>query len=130
MVMRSITLFMAMSVLAIGVGASDDPQTGTWKLNIAQSRYSSGAEPKSSTSTIETYGTDGVKVRPETINAKGEKFTTAWSAKYDGKEYPRIETGPGAVRTQTVRLKRIDAYTAERTTYLAGKKRNTEQWVI
>ena len=53
-----------------------------------------------------------------------------YAGQYDGKENPRTESGAGAVPGQTVALKRIDAHTAERTTYLKGKKLVTEKWDI
>ena len=52
------------------------------------------------------------------------------SAEYDGKPYPRIETGPGAVAGQSVTLKRVDARTVERIIYLGAKPVGTERWVI
>jgi hypothetical protein len=80
--------------------------------------------------TIEPSGKDGIKLTLEAVNAQGGKLNVTYSAQYDGKENPRAETGAGAVSGQTVTLKRIDAYTAERVAYLAGKKLTTERWVI
>ena len=40
------------------------------------------------------------------------------------------ESGAGAVPGQTVSVKRIDPHTAERTTWLKGKKLTTEKWEI
>ena len=130
MKVRTITLGLAMLVVFTGLRAADDPQTGAWKLNVAKSKFSPGPPPKSQTVTVEPYGNDGVKLALEALNAKGEKLTIGYSARYDGKEYPRTETGAGAVSGQTVTLKRIDAHTAERIAYLAGKKLTTERWVI
>ena len=117
-------------VFSVAAWAADDPQVGIWKLNVAKSKFSPGPPPKSQTVTVTPYGKDGVKLALEALNAKGEKLTIGYSAGYDGKEYPRTETGAGAVSGQTVTLKRIDAHTAERIAYLAGKKLTTERWVI
>ena len=127
-------LLLAMFGVSAGLwgqqGGQQDPQMGTWKLNVAKSKFSPGLPPQSQTVTTEPYGTDGVKLSLDALNARGEKFTIGYSAKYDGKEYPRIETGAGAVSGQTVTLKRIDPHAIERIAYLAGKKLTTERWVI
>ncbi len=75
-------------------------------------------------------GKDGVKLNVDIVTAKGEKGAIVYAAQYDGKEYPRTETGAGAVAGQTVTLKRIDKRTAERVTFLKGKKLVTETWAI
>ena len=121
---------LSLFVFSVAAWAADDPQTGTWKLNVAKSKFSPGPPPKSQTVTVVPSGKDGVKLTLEAVNAKGEKLNVGYSAGYDGKEYPRTETGAGAVSGQTVTLKRIDSHTAERIAYLAGKKLTTEQWVI
>jgi len=121
---------LSLIVLMAAAWADNDPQTGVWKLDVAKSTFSPGPAPKSQTVTVEPFGKDGVKLIVEAINAKGEKSTIEYSAQYDGKQYPRTETGPGAVSGQTVSLHRIDANTAERIAYLNGKKLTTERWVI
>ena len=121
---------LSLFVFSVAAWAADDPQTGTWKLNVAKSKFSPGPPPKSQTVTIVPFGNDGVKLHVDAMNAKGEKSAIEYSAKYDGKEYPRTETGAGAVSGQTVTLKRIDTHNAERIAYLAGKKLTTERWVI
>ena len=125
-----ISLVLAMFTICLGLWGQQDPQMGTWKLNVAKSKYSPGPSPRSGTITIEPYGTDGLKVAIELLNAQGERLTIGYSPRFDGKEYPRIETGAGAVSGQTVTVKRMDAHTIERIAYLAGKKLTTERWVI
>lgn len=127
---RFLPLLLAMFAVSASLWGQQDPQMGTWKLNVAKSKFSPGPPPQSQTVTTELYGTDGVKLSLEALNARGEKFAIQYSAKYDGKEYPRIETGAGAVSGQTVTLQRLDARTIERIAYLAGKKLTTERWVI
>jgi hypothetical protein len=127
---KTIAMLLATAVIAIGLRAADDPQLGTWKMNVAKSKYSPGPAPKSQTVTVVPFGKDGVTLKLDAVTAKGEKSHIEYSVQYDGKEYPRIETGAGAVSGQTVTLKRMDAYTAERVAYLGGKKLTTERWVI
>jgi len=110
--------------------AADDPQVGHWKLDLARSKYVTGRAPMSSVATVTPYGKDGVSVTIHVVNAQGEKLDIRYSAEYDGKPYPRTETGAGAVAGQSVTLKRLDARTAERIVYLAGKPAGKELWVI
>ena len=126
----AISLVLAMFIVVAGLWSQQDPQVGTWKLNVAKSKYSPGPPPRSGTIAIEPYGTDGLKVAIELWNAQGEKLTIGYSPRFDGKEYPRIETGAGAVPGQTVTIRRMDSHTIERIAYLAGKKLTTERWVI
>jgi hypothetical protein len=107
-----------------------DVQTGNWKLNVAKSQYKTATPPKSQTVTIVPQGKDGIKLTVNAVNAKGEQSTIEYAAQYDGKEYPRTETGPGAVPGQMVTLKRIDDHTVERVALLKGKKLTTEKWQI
>jgi hypothetical protein len=109
---------------------ADDPQAGTWKVNVAKSKFKTAPAPRSQTVTIVPAGKDGIKLTVDAINANGEKSTIEYAAQYDGKEYPRTETGAGAVAGQTVTLRRIDTHTAERVAYLKGKKLTTEKWEI
>jgi hypothetical protein len=115
---------------AAGAAWTDDVQVGNWKINLSKSHFNTSPPPKSQTIAIVPLGKDGVKVTVDAVTAKGEKSTIEYAGQYDGKENPRTESGAGAVPGQTVSLKRIDAHTAERTTYLKGKKLVTEKWDI
>jgi hypothetical protein len=117
-------------VLGMPAWAADDPQIGNWKLDLATSKYVSATPPMSSVVTTTPSGKDGVSLTVNMVNARGEKLVIQYSAQYDGKPYPRTETGAGALAGQTVTLKRIDARTVERIVYLAGKPVGTETWVI
>jgi hypothetical protein len=125
---------LAFITLSLCIGlpawAADDVQVGKWKLDLAQSKYVTSAAPASSEATVTPSGADGVSVTVNMVTAKGEKFAIHYSAQYDGKQYPRTETGAGAVPGQTVALRRVDAHTVERIVYLAGKPVGTERWII
>src|SRR5262245_10501623 len=121
----------ALSAFVVSVPCwAADVQTGTWKLNVAKSRFQTSPAPKSQVVTIVPDGKDGVKLTVDVITAAGEKSGIAYAAQYDGKENPRTETGAGAVPGQTVSLTRIDDHTAERIAYLKGKKLTIERWDI
>ena len=120
-----------LSLLLLSVAAkAQDVQVGNWKINLAKSHFKTAPAPTSQNVTVVPQGKDGVKLTVNAVNAKGEKSTIEYAAQYDGKEYPRTETGAGAVSGQTVTLKRVDAHAAERITYLKGKKLVTEKWEI
>ena len=120
-----------LSVFIVCLSAwADDVQVGTWKVNVTKSKFKTSPPPQSQTVTIVSQGNDGIKLTVNAVNAKGEKSTIEYAAQYDGKEYPRTESGAGAVAGQTVTLKRIDAHAVERVAYLKGKKLTTEKWEI
>jgi hypothetical protein len=125
---------LAFVLVAIVIGSvagwAEDVQTGRWTLNLAKSQFKTSAAPKTQIVTITPDGKDGVKVTADVVRANGANAAFAYAGQYDGKEYPRTETGDGAVPGQTVTLKRIDNHTVERITYLKGKKLVTEKWEI
>lgn len=121
----------ALSAFVVAVPClAADVQTGTWKLNVAKSRFQTSTAPRSQLVTILPDGKDGIRLTVDVVTASGDKSAIAYAAQYDGKEYPRTETGAGAVPGQTVSLKRIDNRTSERIAYLKGKKLTTERWEI
>ena len=128
---RKVAFGMLVSVVLVFTTAyAADVQTGVWKLNIAKSRYKTATSPQSQTVTIAPAGKDGVKLTVNAVNAKGETSTIEYAAQYDGKQYPRTESGANAVPGQMVALKRIDAQTVQRDVFLKGKNVGTERWVI
>ena len=113
MKVKTITLALAMLAVAVGLRAQQDPLIGTWKLNLAKSKYSPGPPPKSQTLKVEAQG-DALKITADTVNADGTTQHLQYTAKPDGKDYP-ITGDPDRDSTT---MKRIDAYTTE----VAGKK--------
>src|SRR5215813_596879 len=105
--------------------AQTDPHIGTWKLNLAKSKYSPGPPPKSQTATFEAAG-QGVKVTAKITDAEGKTVDFQFTANYDGKDYP-VTGNPDVDATA---LKRIDANTVEFTRKKAGKVVATATSVI
>src|SRR5215470_19379288 len=82
------------AVLAVSVaGWAQDVQTGRWTLNVAKSQFKTSAAPKTQIVTIVPDGKDGLKVAADVVRANGAKAAFAYTVQYDGKEYPRTETG-------------------------------------
>lgn len=104
------------SALAFTVSAQAGSEIGTWKLNVAKSKYSPGPAPRSQTVTFAAAG-QGIKVSTEGIAADGSKTAQSYTANYDGKDVVLT----GSATSDHVSLKRINATTVERTDKKAGK---------
>jgi hypothetical protein len=98
---------------------------GTWKLNVAKSKYSPGPAPQALTVKVEPSG-QGEKVTAEFVNADGTRTTTQYTANFDGKDNPLT----GSQIADTVSLKRIDARTTDRTDKKGGKVAQTLRRVV
>ena len=108
------------------VAFAADNNVGTWKLNVAGSKYSPGPAPKSQTVKIEAWGEDGVKFTADGVDAEGKSTHWEFQAKYDGKDYA-FKGNPDA---DMISYKRIDASTLEATTKLKGKVATTAKVVV
>lgn len=113
------------SAFVVTASAQTSPEIGTWKLNVAKSKYSPGPAPKSQSVTFAAAG-QGIKVSTEGVAADGSKTAQSYTANYDGKDVPLT----GSATTDTVSLKRINATTVERTDKKGGKVVQTLTRVI
>ena len=120
-------LVLGMFVLSAAVLAADNPFIGTWKLNLAKSKFDPGPSVKSRTVTIEEAGL-GVKWAIDQVDANGIHRTVVESPKFDGRDYPR--TGSPTPDADTIALKRINAHTLEETLKKAGKVVATYRQVV
>ncbi len=106
-----VTLGVVLGAGIVRVSAqASDARIGTWKLNVAKSKFSPGPAPQSLTSKVEASG-DGEKVTIEGVNAAGTPTMSQYTANFDGKDYPLT----GVQNADKVSLKRIDAQTTVRT---------------
>jgi hypothetical protein len=94
------------------VGQTNNPQVGTWKMNIAKSKFSTGTGFKSATSNIEAAG-GGVKHTIDSVYADGTSRRYDYTTTYDGKDVPVNGNSPWG---NTVALSHVDAHTT-RTVY-------------
>ena len=110
--MRRVTLLAIMVVVSAlvlaNIAEAADNQVGTWKLNVAKSKFSPGPAPKDATLTIESQA-DGVKLTNHVIDAEGKTVHKELSPKYDGKDYPMT----GNPDADMISLKKIDDNTIE-----------------
>ncbi|MBC8023218.1 MAG: hypothetical protein H7Y14_08880, partial [Burkholderiales bacterium] len=95
---------------------AQDAGLGTWKLNVAKSKFKPGPAPKEATVKFEASG-KGVKSSQDMVTASGEKISGTYTAMYDGKDYP-VTGSPSA---DTVALKMPDPKTVQRIDKKGGK---------
>ena len=82
---------------------------GTWKLNVAKSKFAAGPPLKSR---IQKWDWDGeyLSHNSQTVNADGSRTLAHFTAKFDGQDYPVFANGDDEKPARYVRLKWIDAY--------------------
>jgi len=102
-----------------------DNQVGTWKLNVAKSKFSPGPAPKDGTLTIEAEP-NGYKLTVHRTSAQGNPIHYEMSPKFDGKDYPMT----GNPDAEMISMKKIDDYTVESTSKKGGKPAITTRSVV
>ncbi len=128
----SVRIFvLALFLVSISLWAADDPLIGTWKLNVAKSKYSPGPPPRSAIIKYEPYGEDGVKNIRDEVDAQGKVIHSEDASKYDGKDYTVDgELGGGNPPRATISARRLDLYTTENTKKMANKFLSTPRRVV
>jgi hypothetical protein len=123
--MVRIVAIALLSVLFCGTTAfAADAIDGTWKLNVAKSKFS-GTAPKSATR-VYTEGADGSTLDQKMVGADGKEMSMHANLKYDGKDHP-ITGNPDA---DSGAGKAIDAHTSEFTLKKGGKVVGTVHRVV
>ena len=124
---RRIGIFAAL-VIALAAGsmllAQSNPFVGTWKLNVASSKYDPGPAPQSQTRTWDASG----MVMVNGINAAGKPMSYGYPIKGDGKEYPTMGAVPNTA--DKITTKKIDANTYEANFTKAGKHVETATFKV
>ena len=116
---------LSLALLGSGAAQAADNWAGTWKLNLAKSKYSPGPAPKSNVAKLEASD-GGLKSTTDGVGADGKATHTEFSAKFDGKDYPY----KGSTSYDTISLKRIDDNTYEASLKGKGKATMTSRTVI
>jgi len=124
---RYLAVFSVVAILAMGaVSFAADANIGTWKLNVAKSKFSPGPAFKSQTLKIEAWEDDGVKYSADGIDGTGKPMHWEFQAKYDGKDSP-FKGNPDA---DMIAYKRIDANNVEAATKLKGQPAGMTKVVV
>jgi hypothetical protein len=106
---------------AAALAQSSDPLIGTWKLIVGKSKG-----VKSGSTTIEAAG-KGIKFTVDLVPADGAASHWAFTANYDGKDYPVTGNSPYG---NTAALTRVDAKTIRITSKQDGKVTTTSTIVV
>ena len=128
--MRSKNAWVLAAIVALGVSGTDatagnresqrptaaDSVLGTWRLNIAKSKFNPGPPPESQTRTYELYR-DGIRTTVRTVYAGGNTAFVQFVSDYSGDQVP-ISGSPDA---DMIALKSVDADTAEASLFHAGR---------
>jgi len=154
MIVRRIVATVAGVVIALAAGMSvrgqTDPFAGTWKLNVAKSKYNAGTPPKSEVRTYEAsfdsaQGKQGKPTQqahgePFAARSEGEKLTVhgvavdgspvewGYAVRFDGKYYPITGAGPGGA--DAIAVRRINPRKVEATLAKGGKAVETASRVV
>jgi hypothetical protein len=99
-------LLAGMAVLGSGstVLAADN-WLGTWKLNVAKSKFVPGPPPQSMTITFEPAADGGIKLTADGVSAAGQAMHLAYAARFDGTDVPWT----GNPNADSAAPRRIDA---------------------
>jgi hypothetical protein len=112
---RTITMAVALWLVAGAIAFASDPNIGTWKLNEAKSKIPAMA-PKNHTVVYEAAG-DSIKVTVDGTDGQGKATHNEWTGKFDGKDYPLT----GDSQSNTRAYKKVDDHTTELTNKKDGK---------
>jgi hypothetical protein len=122
-------LLAAVVVLSVPVAAqAQDTWIGTWKLNIAKSKYvPANLAPKSGMVKQEAVAGGGMKSTTDGVDAQGKPTHTEATTMFDGKP----SAIKGATDANTTRVyRRIDSRTYEYVQSVAGKVTTTSRTVV
>ena len=117
--MKHRNMILALGMVAFCVAASlfaaDDPFNGTWKLNVAKSKYVPGPGPRSLTTTVKVEG-DTHNVKSEGKTSDGTTIETSFVAKLDGTPAPIT----GSPMADMISVRKINDRTLESKTTKGG----------
>jgi hypothetical protein len=115
-----LAMLMMTAVTAGSVMAQANPFVGTWKLNVAKSKFAGAPAPKSLTRTVTADGV-GLKYSFDGVAADGSNLSYSFTSNLDGKDSAVTGTGmPGGA--DRVMLKKVSATKTERVTRKGGKE--------
>jgi hypothetical protein len=109
---RLLVLATVVTLCMVGSGlllAQGNPFVGTWKLNLAKSKFGNAQAPKSETRTYEAQA-DGVKESIKGVGGNGSRIAYSFTASFDGKD--AAISGVGTVNgADTIAVRHVDANT-------------------
>lgn len=123
--MRTTAKAALLCALVVGASAfAADAVVGTWKLDLAKSKFS-GTAPKSSTR-VYTENADGTNLDQKLVTADGKELSMHTTIKFDGKDHPMTGNPDG----DSVSGKMIDSHTSDFEIKMNGKVVGTVHRVV
>ena len=119
---RVLILLLALTASTSAFGA--DMFSGTWKVNVAKSKFDPGPGLKEQIVTFEAVGTDW-KVVVNSTAGDGKTTHSEWIGKFDGKDYPM----KGDPNIDMRSFKKVDDYTLDIIAKKGGKVLTTTRTV-
>ena len=130
MMRRKMTVIGALAILGVltsapvGTAQSGDPWLGTWRLNVAKSKYDPGPGPKSNTLKIEAVAGGAQKHTFDGVDAQGQTIHSERVTKFDGVDVP-IQAVPPPKTTNTNAFRRTGERSFEVVNKVDGKPTTT-----
>lgn len=120
---RILYLLAILGLSAVASGplmAQANPFVGTWKLNVAKSKYEGVSAPKSQTREVVAAGA-GAKYTFRGVGADGSAVEYGFTTNFDGKDAAVTGTGmPGGA--DTIAIKRVSTHKTAGTLKKGGKE--------
>jgi hypothetical protein len=104
-ILRRVTMVFAVSALAAAALSAPrhvtqaNPAIGKWKLNVAKSTFDPGPAPQSQMRSYEEWGCDIEHVVQEGTDGSGKATFAEFAARFDSKDYPRVNRGSSTAGT-------------------------------
>ena len=118
-------LMIGVVIAAIGMFGADN-SIGTWKRNVAKTKYTPPAtNPITSLTMVREASDGGLKSTSTGQRKDGTAINSSYTAKYDGKEYP-VTGAPW----DTTSIKQIDANTLTAENKKTGGKFHTTGRIV
>ena len=97
---------IAVAITTVAAFGADNT-LGTWKLNVAKSKYTPAPFPLKSLTITREASDGGVKVTTTGEQADGTQINASYTAKYDGKDVQVTGNSP----YDTIAIKQVNANT-------------------
>jgi opacity protein-like surface antigen len=120
-------LFM---VALVRVAQAADLWEGSWKLNLAKSKFDPGPAPKSNILRIESVAGGGQKHTFDGVNAQGRTTHSERLTKFDGNENPVTAVAPPTKTVTINTFRRVYDHSFEVLAKVDGKLTTTNRIVV
>ena len=127
MLKHAARLALSLILFAAAAQAQQDPFVGTWKENLAKSKYEPGPPPAQGNSVVITSVANGIKVSTKSPNGHTPACINDSTAYYDDQYYP---TNDSAGPYDSVKLHKVFPGSVVVTFLKAGKVAGVATWNV